>query len=76
MCLRYRTTLRFDIFRSWSIGTALIFDTQNPGILGILTAHAHKYETKRKAKMKKMTFLLASHQSTFDPEKHDSADRQ
>ena len=66
MCLCYRTTLRFDIFRSFFAH----------GILGILTAHAHKYEPKRQAKMKKMTFMLAIHQSTFDPERHDSADRQ
>ena len=36
--------------RSWSVGTALILDTQNPEISGLSTAHA--YNTKPNGKQK------------------------
>ena len=57
----------------------LLFDTQNPRILGFSTAHAYKYKTKRQAEIKrdsrKMTFLLISHQASLVLEKHRFAHR-
>ena len=38
--------------RLWSVRKPLPFDTQNPGISGFSTAHAHRYKTKRQTKMK------------------------
>ena len=49
--------------RSWSVGTALILDTQNPEILGFSTAHAYEYaQAKAKTASKKYIFVG---QSTF-----------
>ena len=71
----------FSIFftRLWSVRKPMLFDTQNPGILGFSTAHAYKYKTKRQAKMKrdrrKMTVLLICHQAPLVLEKHEFAHR-
>ena len=51
LCLRNKTTLRFDFLHLFMV-CAQTFDTQNPGISGFSTAHAHKYKTKRQAKIK------------------------
>ena len=55
----------------------LISYTQNDQNLEFTTGNAFEYKTKRQVKakrrQKKMTFLLASHQSTFVSEKHRSA---
>ena len=50
-CLCYRTALRFDFLRLWSVRKSLISDTQNPEISGFSIAHAYKYKTKRQEKM-------------------------
>ena len=54
----------------YGVRTALLSDTQNyPEISGFSTVHAYKYKTNQQAlnesKTKKITFLLASHQSTL-----------
>ena len=72
--LSYWKRLRFN-FSSLVyslLRTAMILETQNLEISGLRMRYKHK--TKRQARMKrrqkKITFLLASHQSTFVPGKH------
>ena len=66
--LQYNVLIFFNPL--WFVLTAPISDTQNPEILGFQL----QYKIQRQAKMKrreyKMRFLLASHQSTYVPEKH------
>ena len=56
--------------RSWSVGTALILDTQNPEILGFSTAHAYEY-TQAKAKTASKKYIFVG-QSTFLSERYSS----
>ena len=36
--------------RLWSVRKPLLFDTENPEILGFSTAHAYRYKTKQQEK--------------------------
>ena len=73
-CVTEKHYVSISFTRLWSVRKPLLFDTQNPGILGFQTAHAYKYKTKWQAKMKrnsrKMTFLLIYHHATLVLEKH------
>ena len=66
VCVKEQHYVSIFFTHLWSIGTALILDTQNPEITGFSTMHA--YKPKRQAKMKQRQkkmffFLLASQQS-------------
>ena len=51
VCVTEQHYVSIFFIRLWSVRKPLLFDTQNPGILGFSTAH--KYKTKRQAKMKR-----------------------
>ena len=58
----------------WSVRKPLVFDTQDPEISGFQLRMRIKYKPELQPKMKrrenKNDILLASHQSTYVPEKH------
>ena len=79
-CLRNRTTLRFDFLHSFMVcRQTSTFWYRESWNFRISTAHAYKYKTKLQPKIKrrenKNDILLASHQSTYVPEKHRFAYR-
>ena len=49
VCITEQYDVSMFFTRLWSVGTAKVSDTQSPEILGISTAHAYKYKTKRHA---------------------------
>ena len=53
VCVTEQHYVSIFFTRLWSVRKPLLFDTKNPGISGFSTAHAHKYKTKRQAKMKR-----------------------
>ena len=53
VCVTKQHYVSIFLTRLWSVGTALISGTQNPELLGLLTAHVYKYKTKLQAKLKR-----------------------